>query len=253
MGCVYTDVSCNDHDECTNDYCDHSEGCIHWDVICEDNNLCTRDLCCQDNGCYYAPICCDDNNACTVDSCDPYLGCLNVKISCDDGDECTIDRCHCDEGCQHFPVDPMDNEACGSWYEPTCSNEQDCEDGNACTVNSCREGSCHTVAIDCNDHDICTIDSCNPIEGCVYKKVAGPCNTRTHELQTHEDEEEIENTTEGKLEVSETGEKSVNLSVGAIAGIVVGGVVVLGVAVFIGIKVIFYNNQPTNQDGYNAM
>jgi len=176
---------------------------------------------------------------------------LNVKISCDDGDECTIDRCDCEEGCQYIPVDPRDNEACGSWYQPTCSSDNDCEDGNACTVNSCHGGSCHTVAIDCNDYDICTIDSCDAKEGCVYKQVAGPCKSRS-QLELREDEEDIENATEGKLEVAETGEKSVNLSAGAIVGIVLGGVVVLGVAVFIGIKVFYNNNKSTNQDGYNA-
>jgi len=47
---IVTEVNCNDHDECTNDYFwDHYKGCIHLDVICEDDNLCTRDLCFEDN------------------------------------------------------------------------------------------------------------------------------------------------------------------------------------------------------------
>jgi len=183
-----------------------------------------------------------------LDSCDPYLGCLNVKISCDDGDACTIDRCNCDEGCEHFPVDPKDNEACAEWTPHQCTGDEECEDGSQCTVNTCKSGSCHTVAVDCDDDDICTVDSCDPKEGCTYYALFdGPCGDK-EETELHmKGEEEKESVELQSAEISDNDSLRPpdlkdspikRLSPAEISGIVVGAVAFVAIVAVIGYKVV---------------
>jgi N-acetylneuraminic acid mutarotase len=84
----------------------------------------------------------------------------------------------------------------------------------------------------------------------VYETIDCYHDTREEKLQVEADEQE--NETQGKLQIENTQQEDKQLSAGAIGGIVAAGVVVLGVAIFIGIKV-FSKKDPINPDGYSAM
>jgi hypothetical protein len=177
---------------------------------------------------------------------------MNVKISCDDGDDCTIDRCHCDEGCQHFPVDPKDNAECSEWTQPKCSSDEDCDDDNYCTEDSCVHSVCKNIAVSCDDENECTVDRCEAGVGCQHYDI--PCyktndsvdNETVDKFEEEEKEEETQET------VSVKTMQASNLNVGAIVGIVVAGIAVIGaVSVFIGYKI---KNRPASPpDSYNSM
>jgi hypothetical protein len=178
---------------------------------------------------------------------------MNVKISCDDGDDCTIDRCHCDEGCQHFPVDPRDNADCTDWTKPKCYSDDDCDDKNACTDDSCVKEGCKNVAVSCDDKNECTMDTCEADIGCQHIDI--PCyrggneSEETVDKLTLEDEEKEEET-KGSYSVKTA--QATNLNVGAIVGIVVAGIAIIGAAsVFIGYKL--KNRVPSPPDSYNSM
>jgi len=59
---------------------------VNMNLSAEDNNACTTDWCDCESGCQHEDVDCDDNNKCTEDSCDETEGCQNVAISCDDYD-----------------------------------------------------------------------------------------------------------------------------------------------------------------------
>ncbi len=80
---------------------------------------------------------------------------------CNDGNPCTEDRCEPSSGCKHTALDAG-----------TCS------DGNPCTaVDLCKAGTCTAGgALACEDGNPCTGDSCDPLKGCVFSPVEGPCS-----------------------------------------------------------------------------
>jgi hypothetical protein len=44
---------CDDHDACTDDYCDRIVGCVHGLISCDDGNFCTADSCDANLGCVH--------------------------------------------------------------------------------------------------------------------------------------------------------------------------------------------------------
>jgi len=187
---------------------------------------------------------------------------MNVKISCDDGNECTIDRCNCESGCEHFPVDPKDHEECSTYQIPECKSDDDCEaSADKCSVSYCHAGKCSAKAEDCNDHDDCTVDHCVSDKGCVY--YPAPCYKSaeaTNSVSTGAEGELVEEQVneEQTLQVennNNNGDNAIkkdNLPVGAIVGMVVAGVAIVGAtSLFIGFKL--KNRSPSAPDSYNSM
>ena len=119
VGCVFTPISCDDQDLCTEDSCDPVTGCIFTPISCDDGDACTDDSCDPAVGCVFTPIACDDDSACTEDACDPATGCVFTPIPCDDGDACTEDACDPETGCVFTPItcddgDPNTEDFCDS-------------------------------------------------------------------------------------------------------------------------------------------
>ena len=121
-------VSCDDHEYCTFDWCDPMKGCLHKDQGggCDDMNLCTDGDHCEYGRCVPASLVdCSDENQCTADLCDPKEGCVHAPISgpCDDGDPCTIgDKCM---GGKCVPGEPGACLKCGDGV--CASPDEDCE------------------------------------------------------------------------------------------------------------------------------
>ncbi|HEX5037027.1 MAG TPA: hypothetical protein VFX30_07690 [bacterium] len=156
-------VTCNDHEDCTDDSCDPLSGCVFTNDdtnACTDNNVCTSDDACQSGSCVPGQlISCDDGDACTEASCDSVTGCQQAPIACTDGDTCTTDTCDSEVGCTFPPVS--------------------CDDGDACTDDGCdanSEGECAHTVHDCDDHVACTVESCNPDQGCVHAPDNDACD-----------------------------------------------------------------------------
>ena len=119
---------CDDDNECTEDYCDGTEGCTHKlldEGECKDGDPCTVADNCQAGVCVGNPVICDDSNPCTDDSCDGSGGCHfeDNAADCDDGDPCTVAD-QCDAGTCAGTTIPCD-----------CHSDADCEafeDGDLC-------------------------------------------------------------------------------------------------------------------------
>jgi len=67
--------------------------CVFTPVSCDDGDACTDDTCDPATGCRSEAVTCDDGDACTSDTCDPVTGCSSTPMDCDDGDACTVDHC----------------------------------------------------------------------------------------------------------------------------------------------------------------
>ena len=94
------DVDCDDHNTCTQDYCDSlCIQCRHSNLSlgtpCDDGDVCTENDQCVDGICQGTQKKCDDSDPCTDDSCDPLTGgCEYEPKSCDDGNPYTDDLCN---------------------------------------------------------------------------------------------------------------------------------------------------------------
>jgi hypothetical protein len=168
-------VSCDDGESCTIDYCESPAGCMHkiapsclkctLDAECDDGNPCTTETC-ADGTCRASPLDgkpCDDGSVCT--SGDQCLGgsCTGGNSSsCDDGNTCTFDTC-----------DPVTG-ACQHYVQPAIN----CDDGNACTIyDTCTDGVCVGVLYNCSDGNACTDDRCNPLTGaCEFPSNTASCS-----------------------------------------------------------------------------
>ena len=200
--CNYKQVTCDDGDACTTEYCYPVENrCIYEAVKCDDGDACTTDSCDQDKGCVYTPKSCDDGNACTTDSCDSATGlCQYTHKACNDGLDYTVDSCDPATGACEFTVktgtclkdtdctdgNPCTADVCDSVTHQCKLVEIVCNDNNACTTEKCvpapvgmYEYFCETTEMkDCNDGNACTYDDCDPTTGaCSHEAVSGCCNS----------------------------------------------------------------------------
>ncbi len=178
--CVGKEVSCDDNDADTTDYCDPESGCHH--VVeqpeCKDSVACTVDVI-EDGVCKHKPTAgnCDDGNACTTDSCNAATGCSYVTKTCDDGKECTTDSCNTVTGGCKAVENCASGSSCGAGGQcivDVPENGTSCDDNNACTTaDRWLDGVCKgTGTKNCNDEDPCTTDSCNAATGCVNTEKA---------------------------------------------------------------------------------
>ena len=84
--CVFVEKTCDDGDECTQDYCVAETGqcqndwvCCEADTDCDPGNACTAGKCNQGT-CVLTPIACTDGDPCTADSCDTDVGCVHEAV-----------------------------------------------------------------------------------------------------------------------------------------------------------------------------
>jgi hypothetical protein len=129
------DAQCDDGTVCQLHRCSGGQ-CVH-ELKCNDHDICTNDYCDAWGQCSHSPTAsCDDGNACNgLETCDPMLGCRpGTPPNCDDGDACTADRCDTVTG------------ACAHGL-PT-----DCSDDDPCTAEACRtpDAQCHRALTFCS-------------------------------------------------------------------------------------------------------
>ena len=144
---------------CTADYCNEpSDQVVHQpeDIACNDHNDCTIEFCDTMNGCQYTPLQegeCADGNACTVgDHCEQGV-CVGLEVVCDDGNPCTDEVCELG-GCASAP------------------NNAPCDDGNPCTIgDQCSGGECAGIELPCQclyDDDCVVFEDGDLCNGTLY-------------------------------------------------------------------------------------
>src|SRR5262249_22539611 len=98
---------CNDHNECTTEFCQPFVGCVSFPldgIVCEDHNPCTTDDVCRTGVCTGDPRNCFDDDPCTVDSCNSAGGAFL---------------------CQHEDCNAVPNSSCPAQCRPIfCGNGQ---------------------------------------------------------------------------------------------------------------------------------
>ncbi|GMV42611.1 MAG: hypothetical protein AMXMBFR64_43270 [Myxococcales bacterium] len=187
-------LSCDDGNPCTDDWCDEAAGCKHANNAkeCSDGSACTVGDVCLNGSCKSGGLLdCNDGNTCTSDACNPgaatpAVACTYVPLTgptCSDGNACTKnDACsagsckgtadNCNDG------NPCTNDACdpakGCVYT---FNTSACDDLDACTKSDqCVSGTCQGIAASCNDGNPCTDDSCDKVAGCQYAANTASCS-----------------------------------------------------------------------------
>ncbi|MBM4355288.1 MAG: hypothetical protein FJ109_16130 [Deltaproteobacteria bacterium] len=164
-GCCMTDLDCNDHWECTVDWCDDFKcanipyGKYLWagqclvDMDCSDNKKYTMDWC--DYGCCHNDLL-PYTPQCTIDS---------EATACNDMNPCTCDRCVFFL-CHNLPPDlaPADCNI----PKDCCTKLSDCPpSSNPCVVTSCDEGKCVYVKLDpCSPYlpFVATFNPCSTLD-----------------------------------------------------------------------------------------
>ncbi len=178
-------LTCDDHNECTDDSCNAKTGCVFSDntAACDDGNACTKDDTCAEGVCGgpgAAMLDCGDGNPCTDDLCDPAIGCLHLDNAdaCQDGDACTIgDTC---VGGLCKPGDALkcdDGKYCNG--AETCIPAAGCtngappqvDDGVVCTLDACEEATDQVTHVPlnaaCDDGKFCNgAEACDKLLGC---------------------------------------------------------------------------------------
>ena len=155
--------TCDDSDDCTDDWCEAGFGCKHANntAPCVDGDACTQEDSCLVGQCVGDPVVCKDDHECTVEDCNSDSGCLFIPTDgpCDDKNPCTDDTCDEASGCLHAP------------------NTVTCNDSDACTEGDvCADSVCAGTAITCQDTDVCTDDTCEKATGCQFPFNTAPCN-----------------------------------------------------------------------------
>ena len=199
------DVSCDDNQACTTDWCDPETGCVNEPQTggeCLDGNACTFGDHCDAGECVGAPLNCDDDNPCTTELCDEALGCQYefTQDPCDDGNPCTwgdtclggqcvglpgICQCQKDGDC----VDAAQGNLClGQWYCDKSESPYVCKivPGSAvkcdkpegvhklCYANQCNPESGQCEAVPANQGALCTDgDGCTIGEQCLDAQCTG--------------------------------------------------------------------------------
>ncbi len=139
-GPVLNVTSCNDRDECTIDVCLNETGCSYTNRTCFDGNQCTQDLCNSTlaGGCYFPDNStnCAVNDRCVIGLCSSTAGCYNVSnaTNCIGTDQCMVYSCDPVTGCSAVPRVCGDGDYCKNW---TCNSltgcsyvNITCDDGN---------------------------------------------------------------------------------------------------------------------------
>jgi len=179
-------LTCDDDNECTDDWCDEAAGCkfAHNKAGCDDGVACTTGDTCKNGACSPGvPVECDDGKFCNgKETCDLALGCVaGATPILDDGVECTLDACdETTDDVIHSPVDVLcdDDEFCNG--EETCDAILGCASGNApslddgvsCTLDSCDEGADEAIHVaqdaDCDDGKFCNgEETCDAVLDCL--------------------------------------------------------------------------------------
>jgi len=184
--CLYEVKSCDDGNECTDDFCRQSTGacesvaddsnacgavedCLttwcqagycQWEwMSCDDAVDCTGDLCIEDGQgghCWHEDLCSfgdDDGDPCTQGSCNYTTGsCQHAPVNCDlNPDDCIARTC--DPGTGQCVLQPTDGLPCASAA---------CDDGDPCTTDSgtCQQGQCGDWGGSCFHALDCSGDTC---------------------------------------------------------------------------------------------
>ena len=124
--------SCDDHVDCTADFCDSGLRCLNTPVnsLCADNLFCTFNERCTGSGCtsqVHFGHDCPTGDPCSLGFC-AFDGHCAPEPKCRDGNSCTQDLCDASTGICSFPV---------------ASDGTACSDGSNCTSNDiCQAGVC---------------------------------------------------------------------------------------------------------------
>ena len=197
--CVTEAVECSDNDVCTTDVCRPNVGCVFTDLDCDDGDACTTDYCDPDQGgCVHDEISCQDDDPCTINTCHPKKGCLTTNVICTDGDRCTDDYCDRDaNGCVFEDKNCDDGDDCtiDACVKGVCTHTyRVCEDeSQGCSLSICIDGECQPASdVPCDDANACTADICQDDETCTHTAVSCPedgecvsyvCNNQSGECE----------------------------------------------------------------------
>jgi hypothetical protein len=93
--CTGSPVDCDDHEPCTIDECDATDGCRHTahldGTTCPALDLCRGPATCRDGVCDPGRVlACDDGQACTDDGCETLVGCTHVARTAIPGVVCHV-------------------------------------------------------------------------------------------------------------------------------------------------------------------
>jgi hypothetical protein len=164
--CASTPVTCDDHNDCTDDSCDPQTGCQNPNNnnACDDHYVCTPNDRCTGGSCVgTGELDRDDRNGCTDDECVPgsaggaFTGCqhTNNTASCTDNDACTVgDVCAGGSCTSGAPFGCADEFFCTT---DTCA---DVAGSPVCQYNPSSDPNCCETSSDCDDQDVCTDDAC---------------------------------------------------------------------------------------------
>ncbi len=174
---MFSDVACDDDNDCTADTCEAGtcmntatpdEPCSFGECTgadCE-TNLCDGEPTCNEAGeCVQEAVNCDDNDPCTDDVCDPASGaCSHVPVDCS----------NLNSECGTYACNPTDG-ACVATFADTA-----CDDGNPCTTDTCdaATGACAHEQVDCTGQNTeCINFICNEANGsCMPAEVPDACD-----------------------------------------------------------------------------
>jgi hypothetical protein len=122
--------------------------------LCDDHNACTDDSKNCSNGCKHEPVDCNDGQKCTSDSCNPERGCINTPVQCEAPDACTNSTCAPDTGeCVDSPV------TCPSGYECDLESGECVQPGSPCDGVTCPAGeTCIPTADPLCQPEACSAD-----------------------------------------------------------------------------------------------
>lgn len=190
-----TPLDCDDHNDCTRDFCDALLGCIHIPLSqtsCDDGLFCTAVDTCEAGVCIGRgePDCSNFNGPCSTGACSElYQGCYQIISTpgspCPNGNLCDGDEtCNVDGICvSGTPLDCDDHSVCtddhcsatgGCWWT---FNTGPCEDGRNCTVNDvCQAGTCVSGPIK-NCSNIISEPQC---QNAVCDELSGECLIQNH-------------------------------------------------------------------------
>jgi len=176
------EISCDDHEVCTDDSCDSGKGCVNTPntAQCDDHDPCTYNDQCKDGKCIGERdpncVCASDEDCKRFDDndlCNGYLICVSGQCVLDKRTIVVCDTSQ-DNECYKTVCKP-DTGKCEPVY---AEDGTPCDDKDICTPQSeCRQGQCVGIGrIDCDDHNLCTDDFCVPAIGCVYKYNSLSCD-----------------------------------------------------------------------------
>ena len=181
--CVYVNNSCDDHDECTLDFCYPDGGCYHENVICDDYDPCTKNKCDSVKGCIYEKNKCSSNQVCNKKSSTEYFctyPSCNIDSDCDYSDNsCGNVKC-VNNVCVYYPSCIPDNpclvlEKCNTapdlekciYKNITCTPPNSCYTNGRCVPLNDKNYECVFDEVQCDKPEgLCSYSYCHPEKGC---------------------------------------------------------------------------------------